>query len=66
MIILVATLCIMTSPVCSDVEFKDVFQNLDDCSEFADDATTHEAQIPPETLQLLRFRSLSCRDEQDS
>ncbi len=66
MIVLVATLCIMTSPVCQDVEFKDVFESMDDCSAFADDATTHESAIPPETLQLLRFRALSCRDEQDS
>jgi len=66
MIILVATLCIMNSSVCGDVEFKDVFQSFDDCSAFADDATKLESAIPPDTLQLLRFRSVGCRDEQDS
>jgi hypothetical protein len=66
MIVLAVTLCIMASPVCRDVEYRDLFGSLDDCSAFADDATTRQSAIPPETLQLLRVKAVSCRDEQDS
>ncbi len=66
MIVLAAMICIMSSPICQTVEFRDIFEDFDSCSAFADDATARQAEIPADTLQLLRFKALSCRDERDS
>lgn len=65
MIVMFATLCLLSGPACQAVEFKDNFEDMETCDEFAARATASLASIPREPRQYLTIREIGCREEKD-